>query len=187
MEVKTDVLAQAVFADRKIGFLQDVTTWNNHRPLLLLGLMLTEGKVIEFGSGFGSTPYLKQYCQENDREFYSYESSKDWCKKLGSIYVTDWDKADIYEPCGLLFVDHAPGEHRHVAIRTMKDMADIICIHDTEEGGAGNYMLDKIWNLFRFKLHYNRRGGGAGASLVSNHIDVSKFAGHSLNGFNFEL
>lgn len=169
-----------------IGFLEHVDNWSNFRPLLFLALNLTSGKVLEFGSGYGSTEYLLEYCEEKGREFLSYDSDKEWSQSVGSTYIEDWDKADIWHKCGLAFIDHAPGEHRHVAIELLKDKADIICIHDSETGGAGDYKYEKVLPLFKYQLHYNRTGGGAGASLVSNVVDVSVFAGKELGGFKFD-
>lgn len=100
--------------------------------------------------------------------------------------MEDWDKAAIWQPCGLLFIDHAPGEHRWKAIQKMADSAEVIVFHDSEIGGAGNYMYDKIYSLFKYQLHYNRHCGGAGASMVSNKIDVSVFKGLKLGNIQFD-
>jgi hypothetical protein len=53
---------QKVWDTDNFGFLKDIGgNWDNHRPLLLLGLALTDGLVIEFGSGEGSTNRLRNY------------------------------------------------------------------------------------------------------------------------------
>lgn len=173
------------------GFLKPLqSNWDTHRPLLLLGLCLIDktSDVVEFGSGYSSTPLLRSFCKSSaqSRYFNSYDNNKGWCEKVGSQYIVDWDSALIYQPCGLLFVDHAPGEHRWKAIAAMVDKADIIVFHDSEIGGAGNYMYNKIYPLFKYQLHYNRRGGGAGCSMVSNKIDVSVYKGLKLGQFQFD-
>jgi hypothetical protein len=68
----------------------------------------------------------------------------------------------------------------------MMDRADIIVIHDTEEGGAGDYKYDHIWHLFKYRLNYNKNGGGAGATAVSNKIDLNKFRGLTLGQYKFD-
>jgi hypothetical protein len=179
----------------KFGFLNVTGNWDNHRPLLYLSLELTKDfangaertDVVELGSGEGSTATLREYCGRNSRYFNSYDNNKDWAEKTNSQYVEDWDSAPIWQPCGLLFVDHAPGHHRHAAIARMADKADIIVVHDSEEQGGGDYKLDRIWPLFKYRLNYNKTGGGAGATALSNKIDLHQFAGHSLGGFKFEL
>jgi len=176
----------------RFEFLKSVTgNWNNHLPLLLLALRLTDNAfertdVVELGSGLGSTKYLRDYCGERSRYFNSYDNNKEWAEKCGAQYVDDWDGAPIWQSCGLLFVDHAPGEHRKVAIERMKDKAEIIVIHDTEEGGQGDYRFDTIWHLFKYRLNYNKTGGGAGATAVSNTIDLNRFRGLSLGQFTFD-
>jgi hypothetical protein len=139
-----------------------------------LGLTLTKGNVIELGSGDGSTELLRKYCNEHKRNFYSYDSNKSWCEKTGATYISDWDEARIWNPCSLLFIDHAPGEHRKFALKRMKDKAEIIVVHDTELNGGGDYGFEPYWSLFKYVIHYNRTGGGAGATMCSNFIDVTK-------------
>lgn len=175
-------------------FLSNVTgNWNNHLPLLLLSLHLTNGDVIELGSGEGSTSLLRKFCSQQSRRFESYESDYEWSLKTGAAWVSDWDHPVRFDPvggiwrkCGLLFVDHAPGEHRKVAVERMADKAEIIVIHDTEEGGAGDYGLDIAWPHFKYRLNYNRLCGGAGATAVSNTIDLNRFRGLSLGQYKFD-
>lgn len=180
--------------DQHYEFVEGVKgNWDNHRPLLLLALNLTEGDVIELGSGEGSTQYLRSYCKETHRHFFSYDNNYDWALKMGAAWVSDWDHPCRFDPvggiwrkCGLMFVDHAPGEHRKLAVARMADKADIIVIHDTEEGGAGDYGFNTIWPHFKYRLNYNRLGGGAGAAAVSNTIDLNKFRGLSLEQYKFD-
>jgi hypothetical protein len=170
----------------KYGFLKNVTAWENHRPLLLLALELTKGQVIELGCGDGSTPFLMKYCDGEDRTFKSYDSNKEWAERCGAVHVKDWYDNAIYEKCGVAFLDHAPGEERWVSALKFVDKADIIVLHDSEEGGAGNYMYDRIWTRFKYRLNYNKTGGGAGASAVSNTIDLHEYRKMNLGGFVFE-
>jgi hypothetical protein len=183
--------AELIFVEEgdQLGFLKGVTgNWNNHLPLLLLGLHLTNGDVYEFGAGEGSTPYLRSYCKANSRYFQSWENNKEWAEKCGSLYVEDWNNEGLFWSAGVVFIDHAPGEQRIITIAELakRNETDIIVIHDTEEGGAGDYKYDRIWPLFKYRLNYNKTGGGAGATMVSNKIDVSRFRGLSLGQFKFD-
>lgn len=168
------------------GFLENITNWSNHRPLLLLAFELTNGDVYEYGSGEGSTPYLRSYCNASGRNFHAYDSNKEWAEKTGATHIEDWEKESQWFSCGLAFVDLAPGEYRWRAIEHLATEADIIVIHDTEEGGAGDYKFEKIWHLFKFRLNYNKTGGGAGATAVSNKIDLNQFRGLSLGKYQFD-
>lgn len=174
----------------EFGFLKGVTgNWNNHLPLLLLGLHLTNGAIMEMGSGDGSTPYLRNYCKATDRTFNTFDNNKEWCDRTGAQYVENWDLV-IEEALtlhhGLIFIDHAPGERRHLDAIRLANTADILVLHDTEEGGAGNYMWGKAWPHFKYRLNYNKNGGGAGATAVSNKIDLNKFRGLKLGQYQFD-
>jgi hypothetical protein len=186
-----EMALEMIAAKDVYGFLhKSESNWDTHRPLLWLGINLTEGPIIEMGSGYGSTPLLRKHCAHDDREFLSFDSNKEWAEKMNSCWIppSNWMyyESSWGAPCGLLFVDHAPGEHRWQAISKASDKADIIVFHDSEIGGAGNYQYDRILPLFQYQLHYNRHGGGAGASMVSNKIDVSKFKGLKLGQFQFD-
>ena len=166
-------------------FLKSCSHWNDHLPLLWLALEETKDSklpICEFGAGDGSTPYLRQYCLDNNREFVSYDFNKEWAEKTGSIHIPDWDVADIYKEYSVVLVDESPGEHRHETLSILKDKALILVVHDSETPATG-YMLNKIWYLFKYRVNLNKDMGGAEASAVSNHIDVAKWDGQELAGF----
>lgn len=164
-------------------FLSSVSSWNDHLPLLWLALQETTGPVAEFGSGDGSTPYLRQYCEESNREFSSYDNNPEWCHKTGSTFC-HWSDASLYRDYDVCLIDHAPGELRHEALAILKDKVKILIVHDSEPVGSGNYKLDKIWHLFKYKV--NLKSEGAWATALSNHIDVTKWGGQELVGFKIE-
>lgn len=184
------IISQLAIKDRhEYGFLTEFNNWSNHRGLLLLGLYLTCGDVLELGSGEGSTALLRAFCEANGRMFRSWDNNLEWSKKVSSGYTQDWDatiESAKEKRHGLIFIDHAPGERRHLDAIALANAADVLVLHDTEEGGAGNYMWDKAWPHFTYRLNYNRTGGGAGASLVSNTIDVNRFRGLSLGPYTFD-
>jgi hypothetical protein len=185
-----ELLDKVVDTD-KFGFLKSVTgNWNNHLPLLLLSLALTDdGAVLEMGSGEGSTPLLRKDCEVTNRIFQSYDNNREWCIRTGADYVYDWDKVVdnmATKHYSLIFIDHAPGERRHLDAIALANAADILVLHDTEEAGAGNYMWEKAWPHFKYRLNYNKTGGGAGATAVSNPIDLNRFRGLNLGPYTFD-
>lgn len=176
---------------KREDFLHGIGSWDDHRLLLWEALELTkESKlpVSEFGAGDGSTPYLRKYCEDNNREFFSYESNKEWAEKCGSIFVEDWNASELYKNYSVVLIDHAPGEHRHEAIAILKDKVDIIVIHDTEAAATG-YMYVKIWGLFNSRVNCIQKNGkpGAEASAVSNKINLSGLEGISFGDFKIIL
>lgn len=161
-------------------------TADSHRPLLWLSMKLTEESKLpvgEFGSGFGSTNYLRHHCQDKERGFYSYDNHKEWGERWGSQFVTDWLNTDLYKPSSVVLVDQGPAEDRHQSVFMLKDIADIIIIHDTEPINSGSYQLYKIWNFFKYRI--NLKSGKIWTSALSNKIDLTKHT--SVANFNFEL
>ncbi len=148
-------------------FLNGVSDWCNHRVLLWPALQATTGKVVEFGAGDGSTPFLRKYCEDNNREFLSFDNNKEWADKHNSTLVTDWDNLNIAD-IDVLLIDHAPGERRWIDIQKYSSIAKVIVIHDSEPEATG-YLLSNIWKLFPFRINWESKG--AWATMVSKHID----------------
>ena len=164
---------------KQSDFLQKVENWNNHLPLLWMALEATSESdlpVIEFGSGDGSTKYLKQYCEDSNRKFLSYDYNKEWAEKTGSTWVSNWEIADIYTPCSVILVDESPGENRYKTIEKFMDKATILVVHDSEAEATG-YMLDKIWHLFKYRVNLKSEINGAEATAISNFFDVTSWGG----------
>lgn len=156
----------------KADFLEGVEEWNNHKYLLWQALELTSNSklpVAEFGAGDGSTKSLRSYCNINNRQFISYESDAEWAKKCDSILINNWDTADIYIDYSVVLLDHANGE-RSEAAAILKDKAEIIILHDSEQYGNGNYHYKNCWWLFKYKLHLET--GKTGATMLSNKINI---------------
>jgi len=130
--------------------------------------------------GLGSTQLLHDYCLNKDRMLVSIDSNKEWAEKYKhldchhhmTIHTDNWDETIKYIQTykwGVALVDHAPGEHRHIAIEQLKDYVDIIVVHDSQPEATG-YMLDKIWPLFKFKKDYTEFSDWA--TIISNTIEL---------------
>lgn len=155
----------------KEEFLHDVSEWSSHRPLLFWALEIMKHSVdpvVEFGSGDGSTKFIRQYCIDNSMKFLTYDSNKEWAGKTGSTYIENFRTAGIYGPMSVALVDNAPGETRHEIMAIIKDICPLIVVHDSQEPG---YELEKIWPLFKYRYDYKEFN--TMASIVSNTIDVS--------------
>lgn len=171
--------------------IEGITNWNNHKVLLYLALELTyksKDAVVEYGCGDGSTYDLRTFCIVNRRTFLTYDSDKDWANKCGSVYVKDWEVSNIFDGnFSVAFIDLAPGEYRKVALEKLRGKAEIIIIHDSEIGGAGDYQVEPGLSQFKYRINYNLTQGGAGVSAVSDTIDLNKFNGCALNGYLLEV
>jgi hypothetical protein len=162
--------------DGTLNFLEGITNWNNHRPLLWLALEKTKGDVLELGMGEGSSPYLFQYCQKTKRNLKSYENNKDFIYPNG-IFVEDWAKIDILKKWSVVLIDHAPAERRHVDAIALKEFAEIVIVHDAEHEGLNYdvYFISKIAEHFKYRLDLVIKPHAAKTVMFSNTIDVSKF------------
>lgn|SRR3990167_524894 len=191
----------------KENFLKEVSDWNNHLPLLWLALEETKdsnGDVMEMGMGDGSTRQLHEYCKENKRVLYSFETDEDWMKRFIDLHgknhimtriINDWHIAkDICPDPSVILIDHAPGERRIVDVKRFAEVKDcILVLHDTQPPPtAADYGWEKIWHLFKYRVDltcpvnpepapdgtlHNRTW----ASAVSNSYDVTKWKGLKFN------
>jgi hypothetical protein len=171
-------------------FLKGIDNMSNHRFLLWEALHITAhylgvDPVVEFGSGHGSTPYLKRFCDTYPRRFYSYDSDPEWCRKTGAELVSNWDDVN-FETCSVLFLDHAPGERRKIDLLKYKDIAKVLVIHDSEPAGwnASDYQVRDLFTEFKYKVDLVPiQGNGAWATMLSNHIDLSYCVGKTFEGY----
>lgn len=161
------------------SFLENIENWCNHRPLLWKALKATKGDVCEMGCGYGSTPFLRDFCEAYNRKFITLESSQEWATKFQSTFVEDWEQY-VHQDYDVLLIDHAAGERRHIDIANLKDRAKIMVIHDSEPAATG-YMLDKIWHLFKYRC--DLKTDGAWATAVSNFYDVTKWSGEVIANY----
>ncbi len=146
--------------------------YGSHLPLLYLALENTEGMVVELGSGMSSTPMLKFYCSEKNRELVTYENNKEWAEQTGSIYTPTYFKK--LGKIGLIFVDSAPGEERKDLIEFYRKDADVVLLHDTETGVRSIYGITEVLKSFKYRLDYTPDGSPATTAL-SDTINVSEW------------
>lgn len=161
-------------------FLNIQSSWGSHRKLLHMALESTcyeVDPVIELGCGYESTPYLREYCQEYGRNFFSYENKVEWAVKFGSTYVENWDKSNLWDtPYSVCLLDLAPGNYRKIAL--MKITATIIIIHDSEPIGwnPSDYKVRPLFDTFKYRIDDEAEvKGEPWTTAVSNYIDVSKW------------
>jgi hypothetical protein len=169
--------------------------WDNHRLLLWLALEETKiGEVIEMGCGDGSTRQLHEYCEDRKRLLYSFDTELDWINRFANCkserhrfyhIENNWQIAQKICPMpSVILIDHAPGERRWVDIKNYSDKIEgIMVVHDSQPPPtAADYVYEKIWHLFKYRvnLEVDKHESGDNrtwASAVSNHYDVTKWAG----------
>ena len=150
--------------------------WDSHRPALLCALENTKGTVVELGCGFGSTQLLYDYCVKNKRQFWSFDTNKEWANKFWVITnaIDDYFKNVHLNNIDLLFVDCAPAEIRKELIEKYADIAKVIVVHDSEESSSFCYDLIGILSTLKYRINYEPRGNPH-TTIISNFIDISKW------------
>lgn len=152
-----------------------------HLPLLVRAFTLSEGDVLELGTGWFSTTILRWLCEMSGRTLYSYESSNGWHKRATRnpapyhkvFYTPDWDKADIDRPWGLAFVDHDSPKRRWMEIKRLANLAEYIVVHDTNPEWDRQYRYHRIWDLFKYKYDFKKYIPWT--SVVSNFHNLDSF------------
>jgi hypothetical protein len=149
--------------------------WDSHRPLLYLVVDIpNKCMVVEFGSGEGSTKLLGEFCSSQQRTFLSFESNREWAEKTGSKFIDNpYLSLHTIGMQYVLFVDSAPGEERKYLVAKHSWNADVIVVHDTEDGANYVYGMSEILNSFKYRLDYKPEGKPQ-TTAVSNIFDVTK-------------
>ncbi len=68
--------------------------WATHQPVLYEIATHTDGPIIEFGCGNGSTPLLHAICRATNRLLISIDDDEDWVKQFAQKYVGDGYEED---------------------------------------------------------------------------------------------
>jgi hypothetical protein len=165
------------------NFIGKIENWNSHRRLLWQALEATQGHVVEFGIGPGSTGALDEYCRDAGRMLFSYENNKEWFDKYAYMkssyhymtFVMDWDDAlkEHREHIGVAFIDHAPGHRRKYDVAMFSTLAAIVVVHDSEPEADHGYRISLAAPLFKYRK--DDASFPAHATAFSNFIDVSKW------------
>ena len=136
----------------------------SHISVLVKYLQETKGDVLELGIGYNSTPLLHWMCRDMGRNLVSLESDEKWTEQFKDyrsdthqiLSITDWTQAEIDKRWGLVLVDHRPAMRRRDEAKRLKDLADVILVHDSEPEIRRFFGYEKIYPLFKFVKHYTK-------------------------------
>ncbi|HSW85896.1 MAG TPA: hypothetical protein VLG49_00190 [Rhabdochlamydiaceae bacterium] len=78
----------------EIRFTHRVDDYSTHQPVLFEMAMRTEGPIIEFGCGNGSTDLLHEICKKNGRLLISIDDDFEWLQKFSQKYRGDGYEED---------------------------------------------------------------------------------------------
>jgi len=148
--------------------------WDSHINVLEFAVSISKGEILELGVGAGSTPMLNEI--KGKRLLFSVDTNADYAKQHKAQYVTEEEiEGFVKEAKGLVFIDHARGEHRHVALTLAKD-AELVVIHDSQPSAP--YNLD--FSEYKYKLDYPHPS--AWTTLCSNEINLKEYDGQEIDG-----
>jgi len=131
-----------------------------HLPILMRLVNMTDGPILELGTGVFSTPYLHWVCFEKKRKLVSYEEKlsyfemvKQYICDYHAIYI-DWNKID-QEHWSIVLVDHYP-PNRKEAIKRLANSADYIILHDSDDEYDESYKYSEIYPLFKYRYDFDK-------------------------------
>lgn len=144
----------------------DVVLCATHIVPLIKCFDLSEGDVLELGTGFYSTTLLDWMCEMYGRKLFSYDTDETWAKMNREKYekpthhiehVKDLDNLDITDRhWGLVLIDHSPSARRRTDILRLKDHADYIVIHDSQPKLDWKFKYSQIYPEFKYIYHYDK-------------------------------
>ena len=159
--------------------------WGTHVPLLARVLDLSDGPVLELGTGVWSTFLIHIMCKDNQRKAISYDNDPQWHEsnlKWQSDFheiklLEDWD--ELYDDIdflmvhwGVILVDHKPAKRRMVDLRRLANRANFIVIHDSEPESDKFFKYSWIYKHYKYRYDYTKCRPHT--TVLSNFIDVSK-------------
>ncbi len=157
---------------------QSTNDWDSHRPMLYAVIKnISGGNIVELGCGEGSTRLLYDAFINKDGCdcFASLETNPVYANQFEYTDLVDsYDEAFGFMPCGILFVDCAPGEIRKDLIAKYANEASVVVVHDTEPGAEYVYHMAEVLNSFKYRLDYKPEGK-PWTTAVSNCIDITKW------------
>lgn len=150
---------------------------STHLQALVKFVQMTDGPVMELGSGVFSTPVLHWMCLEKNRKLVTYENHPEFfqfAKKFKSrdhqiLFIKDWDQIDPRGHWSVVLIDHVSERGRGIDAVKFKDNADYIILHDSNHPELYGY--NEIWKYFKYRHDYIRRD--ASTTVLSNFKDLS--------------
>lgn len=158
-------------------------TRGTHMPILMKLVDITNGSILELGSGTFSTPYLHWACFPN-RRLVTYEDHKDWFDRYllpfaknphhQLIFVEDWDKVNIDGDWSIALIDHDPltNRKRYQDVARLIRAEYVVC-HDSENRNDHKYGYSQIRDLFKYSYTYNKCFPYT--TIFSNYHDLKDF------------
>lgn len=150
-----------------------------HLPVLIKIMGITDGAVLELGTGLFSTPFLHWACYLSKRTLVSYDCEIDYFKEYLKFendfhkvfYTRNWDSVDLSGHWSVVLVDHSPAIRRKEEIKRLAHSADYIIVHDTNPRINHHYKFSEIYPLFKYRKDFKYEKPYT--TVLSNFKDLS--------------
>lgn len=119
----------------------DPRRWGSHWPALFAAVRCTDGPIVEFGAGWGSTPLLAVI--RGDRYVLTVETDMAWARKFRDLTSAGHDieivgdaarsMAFAREHWSVALVDSLPDEQRPELAERIAKTADVVIVHDVQQ------------------------------------------------------
>jgi hypothetical protein len=131
-----------------------------HLPILIKLVNMTNGPILELGTGIFSTPYLHWACFENKRKLVSYEEKQSYFEMVKQyvcdyhFIFTDLNKIEE-EHWSIVLVDQYPSGRKE-SIKKLVNSADYIVLHDSNDEYDETYKYSEIYPLFKYRYDFDK-------------------------------
>lgn len=139
--------------------------WGSHMPVLMRLMEMTEGDVLELGTGVYSTPFLHYACSLQGRHLVSYENDKKYfdiykgyqSKFHDIIFVENWNNIKIRRRWGIVFIDVIPDIVRKDLALKVAKCAKYIVLHDSNPYNDRSTHYSEIYPSFKYRYDYKKQ------------------------------
>lgn len=156
---------------------------STHFPALIRCVQLTDGPVLELGSGLFSTPLLHWLCYEKRQILVTCEGYKHYLE-FAAKFKTPWHEIRLTDPLkplnvpgrfSVVFIDHSPKKPRTRGDDAIlyKDRADYVVLHDAGKDSNPKYGYENAYKHFKYRWDWE--GCYPHTTVLSNVHDLSDF------------
>lgn len=168
--------------NKKLNHISLEMETSTHFPALLRVLELTDGAVLELGSGLFSTPLLHWVCFEKRRKLVTCEGYKHYLE-FAEKFQTPWHEVRFADPTkplkipgkfSVVFVDHSPKRPRTRGDDAIlyKD-AEYVVLHDAGKESNPKYGYEAAYKHFKYRFDWE--GAYPHTTVLSNTKNLSRF------------
>lgn len=144
--------------------MSDLESYGTHKKFLEFYVNITDGDIIEFGTGYNSTGLIIECIKNTNRKLISVESNIDWLNKMQELYPPSENHSYVFvneynwknyidsiekTDYSIVFIDQSPWIARKWTLDKFKNYAEYVIIHDVDYFPV-NKIFGKVISEFEF-------------------------------------